>query len=124
MGVEWFITQIEYREKGIANYGEFSYTTEINYPAQFGHQNWRQGIGLDDYTSLFIDLVDDYNQFDQSFAGWISNINDSITGYTFANLEDQVLRHTQGKQDLFNRLKMYKPTGVTDTQIDLLTASF
>lgn len=124
VGVEWVVTQMEYREKGIANYGEFSYTTPVNYPAQFGHQNWRTGMGLNDYSCLFIDVVDNYNQLNQTFAGWTSTIDDQITGYTFAGIEDQILRHTQGKQDLFNRLKMYKPTGVTDAQIDVLTSSF
>jgi len=124
VGVEWFITQMEYNEKGIANYGEFSYTINVNYPAQFGHQNWHIGMRMDDYSSLFIDLIDNYNQLNQTFSSWISTIDDQVTGHTFTVIEDQILRHTQGKQDLFNRVKMNKPSGITVGQIDSLTSSY
>jgi len=115
---------MEYNEKGIANYGEFSYTINVNYPAQFGHQNWHIGMRMDDYSSLFIDLIDNYNQLNQTFSSWISTIDDQVTGHTFTVIEDQILRHTQGKQDLFNRVKMNKPSGITVGQIDSLTSSY
>ena len=46
--------------------------------------------------------------------------NDVVSGYTFAVLEEDVLRRTFGFSSLKERLKLFKPIGVTDAQIDEL----
>jgi hypothetical protein len=46
--------------------------------------------------------------------------NDNLTGYNFQLLETNVVKHTFGLQSLRERLKLFKPSGVTDGQIDEL----
>lgn len=121
--VEWFITQKEYRERGIFDYsGPFYEVPGLGFPNNFGHQLWRLGNGLDDYSSVFIDLVDNFNQNGQYPGN--NTITDDVTGYTFAGIESSFLKHVYGLSSLSDQLKANKPGGVTDTQIDELISQF
>ena len=44
--------------------------------------------------------------------------NDVISGYSFRVLEQDVLRRTFGFSSLKERLKLFKPSGLTNTQVD------
>jgi len=87
-------------------------------PNRFGHQRWSQGS--DDYTSIFIDLVDNQNQ--NGLNG--GTIVDNVSGYSLANIESTFLKHVYGVSSLGNELRAHKPGGVTDAQINQLLNQF
>lgn len=133
VGVEWLITGKEYKDKGIINYGEYNYnpSNPPMYPNQFGFQYWRivwVTIPLfpypiatnNEYTSLFINLVDDYNDL----TGWIGRPDDEVYGYNLGHIQSTFLKHCYAKSSLTAQLKANKPSGVTDAQIDLLLTSY
>ncbi len=57
--VEWFITQLEYFALGITN---FDNPNIFPYSSFGDNMQWWRSTGSHDYTPLFIDLVDNYNQ--------------------------------------------------------------
>jgi hypothetical protein len=125
VGVEWAITQKEYRLQGIPNYSDPFYTVNAGFPIDFAHQNWRYGMaggGIDDYTCLFIDLVDNHNQAGQ--FGGITTLTDNVSGYSLATIESTFLKHVYGIGSLRDELKNNKPPSVTDAQIDELIDQF
>jgi hypothetical protein len=120
--VEWFITQKEYTERGIGDYGGPAYNPALflGFPNRNGHQTWRYGIGIDNYSSIFIDIVDDNNQAITNG----SSIIDNVAAYRMAAIETIFLPHVYGLSSLKTQLKGYKPIGVTDAQIDQLIDQF
>ena len=122
--IEWYLTGLEYKSRGILNYGEstFNPTTPPGFPNQFGYQNWTKTMNniSADYTNLFINLVDNFNDG----TGFSGSPNDQVTGYTLANIESGFLKHVYGLSNLSTILKANKPVGVTDAQIDLLLSSY
>jgi len=62
VAIEWFLTHIEYADRGIANYGRSDYhpTNAPQYPNDQAYQYWTRNVHPD-YTSLFINVVDDIN---------------------------------------------------------------
>ena len=108
--IELYITQMEYRERGIPNYGAIDDVTSEGFPSQRGYQLWN-GTNTE-YTPLFIDLVDNFNQ-----RGLGSRVNDNITGFTLEQIEP-LLKHVYGLYTLGKELKTIKQNGVTDAQID------
>lgn len=131
VAVEWFITSMEYRERGIPDYGRETYSNvtprgfSASYPLDRGYQYWPYNSSAK-YSSVFIDLVDDFNQFLRFFPdfNYTSNVNDNVTGYTLANIERTFLKHVYGLSSLRTQLKANKPNGVTDEQIDELMNNF
>jgi len=122
VAVQWRITSMEYREKGIANYGGPFFTLPNLGRLQFSFQNWNSAMtDAYPYTSLFIDIVDNHNQVGR-FNG--SAITDNVQGYTLANIESGFLKHVYGFSSLREKLKDNKPFGVTDAQIDELLNQF
>lgn len=121
VAVEWYITSMEYRNKGIANYGTENYQITASYPLDRAYQYWTKSTNPE-YTPIFIDLVDSYNQI----SGYPSLPvpNDQVTGYNLAGIEFQLLKHVYGISSLSEYLKKNKPSGVTDAQIDLLITSY
>jgi hypothetical protein len=58
---------MEYRGRGIANYGTETYLiTGISYPLNGAYQYWPINSPKE-YSSVFIDLVDDFNQNQQTY---------------------------------------------------------
>jgi hypothetical protein len=124
VAVEWFITSIEYRSRGIANYGSDNYSISASYPLDRAYQYW-QKTNSPNYTSVFIDLVDNYNQYNFNFIPYgKSTVNDQVTGYSLSGIESTFLKHVYGLSSLKSNLKNHKPSGITDSQIDLLINSF
>jgi hypothetical protein len=124
IGVEWFITQKEYKEKGISNYAEANYKVRANYPTLYGFQFWNKNRN-ESLTSLFIDLVDRNNQQGQSFESFSrGTVSDPVYGYTLAGIESGFLKEVYGLGSLSEKLKAHKPAETTDQQIDVLLTNF
>lgn len=128
VAVEWFITQMDYRERGIANYATGTYNVEASYPIRFGYQYWPFNSSAN-YSSVFIDVVDDFNQLGTLFrltngVFYTSTVNDQVFGYSLATIERKFLKHVYGIGSLRKELKENKPAGVTDEQVDLLLNNF
>lgn len=125
LAVEWLLTSMEYKSRGISNYGEYNYnpSTPPMYPNHYAYQYWN--LSLDpNYTSLFINLVDGFNEFGQTF-GWESGtVNDQVSGYSLGHIQSTFLKHCYAKSSLTTQLKANKPSGVTDAQIDLLLSHY
>ncbi|MEN9345109.1 MAG: hypothetical protein RLZZ60_578 [Bacteroidota bacterium] len=119
IGVEWVITQIEYRGLGIVNYSGHDYYVAAGFPIKYGYQYWNSSIS-EDYTSLFIDLIDDYNQNSSLFS---TKINDPVSGYSLGDIESY-LKNVYGLTSLTTQLKANKPSSVSDAQIDELISNF
>lgn len=116
--VEWALTSQEYEELGV------TYTTSNLH--EYAHQYWsyeRSSSSVikdkKEYSSLFIDLIDDYNQSIRN-ANSRTYPNDSATGYTMKTLSQSIISKSFGLSSLESNLKATKPAGVTDTQIDEL----
>jgi hypothetical protein len=139
VAVQWYITKMEYKERGISNYGELDYRTPINNSMperlESNYQWWTYSEKTNKYTSLFIDLVDNYNQNGQLifntinanavWAGSLTNIDDKITGYTLPFIEQNILWKVKGistwptYSSLNQLLKDNKQNSLaTDNQID------
>jgi hypothetical protein len=124
IGVEWYITQLEYKERGIANYADASYNVNVSYPTLHGFQFWNKDRSST-LTSLFIDLVDNYNQKGQRFGRYTTgSIDDRIHGFTLSFLEAEVLKDSYGLSSLNQNLKKYKPSEATDANLDLFMRHF
>lgn len=107
VGVEWLLTGMEYRERGIiataapdyADYGTSDYDPAISpgFPNRQAYQYW--GIGNQDdadYTNLFINLIDDYNESTHNLTFWgIGVIDDRVSGYDIGDIQRQVLPHAR-----------------------------
>lgn len=127
IGVEWQITQLEYRSRGISDYSGPTYYSGNNsllYPINYGYQYWNSSRDPE-YTSLFIDIVDNYNQNGVYFPIYnvTSNIDDQVSGYLMSDLESYLV-NVIGVNTFKNELKAHKPNGVTDQQIDNLLNNF
>ncbi|MFT4062805.1 MAG: hypothetical protein QM642_10675 [Edaphocola sp.] len=127
VGVEWLLTSMEYQNRGIANYGNFGYAPNPSpvFPNVFAYQYWNEATYDDKYTSLFINLIDDYNEFGQSFPGFDNGtVNDQVSGYNLGFIQSFMLLNTMNLSTLKAKLSLNKPTGVTDAQLDLLFDSY
>lgn len=123
VAVEWWITKLEYKNtRSVSDYGNFNYTSaNLGFPNDFGYQYWTKSGYDNTYTNLYINIVDDYNENGVFFPGYTtSTTNDQVKGYTLSGIESNILKHIYGFSSLASRLKSIKPTGVTDSQIDLL----
>jgi hypothetical protein len=121
IGVEWLLSHIEYAERGINNYGEWSYHP-INapiYPNDQAYQYWTLKVD-EKYTSLFINIIDNINDNTLFFEA----PDDQLTGYTLSFIEENLLPLSFSLDFLKIQLKNTKPAGVTDAQIDLLFSSY
>ncbi|MBI5857614.1 MAG: hypothetical protein HZB42_08175 [Sphingobacteriales bacterium] len=127
IGIEWLLTHLEYAERGINNYGDETYSpaNPPEYPNQYAYQYWGKEQGADDYTSLFINLIDNYNELGHFFPNVLltGTINDQVSGYTLPNIESY-LSSSFSLQSLSVQLKGHKPAGVSDAQIDLLLSFY
>ena len=124
VAVEWYLTSMEYRSRGITNYGTETYDIQASYPLDRAYQYWSKSISPE-YSCIFIDLVDGYNQNGVFFVRkGTSTVEDQVTGYNLAKIESDFLKHVYGQASLKEELKKNKPLGVTDTQIDLLLNNF
>ena len=121
VAIEWFLSHIEYSERGINNYGEWNYHpgNAPQYPNDQAYQYWTLSVHKE-YTSLYINIVDDINDS----AIFFGTPDDQVAGYSLPNIEQRMLKHCYGLSSLAKQLKNNKPAGVTDNQIDLLLSSY
>lgn len=127
VAVQLLITSMEYKERGIANYGEPSFYSGLpKYRLNYGYQYWGLETIGNPYTSVFIDATDNYNQFGHSFSaiGRVGLIRDEVGGYNLHSIEANLLKHIYGLSSLREKLKGSKPNGITNTQIDALLDQF
>ncbi|HEY0743916.1 MAG TPA: hypothetical protein VGD40_20765 [Chryseosolibacter sp.] len=118
IGVEWYITQMEYKERGIPNYGEPSYSVNVNYPTRYGFQFWNKERS-ESLTSLFIDLVDRNNQKGQKFGSFTTgSVDDRVYGFTLPEIEASVLKDSYGLSSLSTSLKKHNTSDVSESSID------
>lgn len=123
VGVEWWLTKLEYKNvRGIGNYGDWSYATWTNFPNYKGYQLWTPSSDGNKYTSLFINLIDFYNDKQMSLSP--ETPDDEVSGYTFSNIERNMLNDCYGKSSLAVQLKSHKPIGLTDAAIDKLLSYY
>ncbi len=105
--VEWALTLQEYDEIN-------SPITDYNRLRDLDKQNkWPINSAQKEYSPLFIDLVDNYNQRNYN----ISLPNDNVTGYSMSQLFN-IVTNSYGLSSLKSNLKANKPYNVTDKQID------
>jgi len=121
VAVEWFITRMEYMERGIPNYADPFYVVGATFPIDRGRQDWIRGAANfnSDYSPVFIDLIDNFNQ-NPIFGGPVDN----VSGYTLSGIESTFLKNVYGSISLRTALKNNKPAGVTDAQIDELMSFY
>jgi hypothetical protein len=124
IGVEWYITQLEYKERGIANYGDATFNVNVSYPSVYGFQFWSKKRSSS-LTSLFIDLVDNNNQKGQKFGSFnTGSVDDRVSGFTMAELESSVLKESYGMSSLRENVKRAKSPETTNSNIDLFFTYF
>ena len=114
--VEWHISKLEYNERGEPDYDDPRFNVLTDPLGRTpDHKQWWDNTRSSEYTPIFIDLVDD---FDQPGVG----PDDRVTGYTMQMLELRHLRDaasiTSRLNALKNSLKRNKPFGVTDQEIN------
>ena len=100
---QWKITELEYG---------FS-----PFPVPGPIQNWfyDQNPNFNNYSPLFIDLEDNFNQNPTNIP---SRPRDEVSGYNLNLIQSNVLGHSYGLSSLRDRLKNQKPSSVTDAQLD------
>ncbi len=113
ISVEWVLTQLEYRSRGITNFSGPTYYSTSLYPTKYAYQYWDKYNDNQVYTPLFIDLIDDFNQ-DGMFLG--SMVNDQVNKFELKEIE-KIMKNVKDLGDLKNQLQSIKPSGVTNTQI-------
>ncbi len=121
VAVEWYITSLEYRSRGIANYGTETFSIHASYPLDRAYQYWPLNSSRE-YSFVFINLCDNFNENIQ--WGNSSLPNDQVVGYILAGIESNFLKQVYGQTSLRDQLKNNKPAGVTDAQIDLLMNNY
>lgn len=122
IAIQWHLTNKEYRGRGISDYGDKDYYQPgLRRPHIYAYQFWSPSY-QQHYTTLFINLVDDFNELGYSFPSinLTGQINDNVAGYTLSGIESVMLKHIHGMGTLSQQLKNNKPAGVSDAQIDQL----
>ncbi len=112
--VEWKLTNHYYKDE----LGCIGYDYIYNY--QTWHPGTKPGGKTDCYTPLFIDLMDDLNQRNNSSL----YPNDMIFGYTLQYIQNNILSTTYGLTSFRTALKNHKINGTTDAQVDSLMALY
>ena len=117
--VMWAITKNEYE----------TWSIKLGYPARYyeydrtNHFLWPHVI-YPEYTPIFIDLMDAYNQGDYPPNLILSpnekKPNDQVSGYTLKYINDNILPSSYGISSLYHTLKEHLIAGVTQEQLDLL----
>lgn len=129
VAVQWHLTSMEYRERGIFNYGAPDYFNGVEgFRVNFAYQYWDRTFG-ERYTSVFIDMIDNFNQLGQIFVfrptfSIQGVVNDPVAGYTINGIESGFLKHVYGLSSLRQLAKANRPVGVTDNQIDTLIDNY
>jgi hypothetical protein len=60
--VEWYLTKLDYNEAGFPNYGDANNSSEYSARSNLHRQRWPVSPTSTDYTPIFIDMIDNFNQ--------------------------------------------------------------
>lgn len=85
------------------------------YIAQRAKQDWPVGVSEKEYSSLFVDLVDNYNQGANNAALPF----DEVYGFSYSTL-NMLLLLSKDMESLKENLKICKPSFISNVQIDKL----
>lgn len=124
--VEWALTNDEYHTMGERIGG----SAAIDYYCEWTNQLKWPVWGDADYTPIFIDLMDNFNQRNSGTIGgaWHTGRsdlpNDRISGYSLSYIQNNILGDSYGIHSLRNAVKANKISGVTDANIDELFALY
>lgn len=124
--VEWALTNDEYHVLG----NKYSNTTAQNYNHESGMQTWRKSQSDWEYSPIFVDLIDNFNQRNSGsnsgtwHTGSTNYPNDRIAGYTLSYINYNILHDSYGLSSLRDAVKSHKLTGVTDADVDDLFALY
>jgi len=125
--IQWHLTSKEYRSRGISNYGSETYTHTPHplFIIEYGYQWWNPILHSKKYTTLFINLVDDFNEMGVDFnhRGY-GSVNDDVTGYTLPDIEQYILPYSNSMLQLANNLQTNRPSSVTWTQLNTLISFY
>jgi len=128
--IQLHITAHEYQPRTNWMYGTPYYSSifgggyEPLRPIPYAFQYWNASIS-GDYTSLFINLVDNYNELNQQFILKPSgSIYDIVSGYTLSGIEDNIIEYCSDWTTMKAALKANKPTGVQDYEIENLVNQY
>ena len=125
VAIEWYLSHIEYSQRGISNYGDETYSTNVSFPNQYAYQYWNSKQSLKNYTPLYIDIIDNHNQLGEVYAGFPNGtIDDQVSGYTLPFIERNILKHSYGISSLSHELINNLPSGITESQINLLLSYY
>lgn len=115
--IAWKLTNHHYN----SDLGYVSYACSNNkqgwYPGNNGYGN------TSCYTPIFIDLIDDFNQYgltsDHDYP------NDLISGYDIGYIQNNIITSSYGLSSLYTALINNKPNNnITNSQIDILMALY
>ncbi len=100
----------------------------VTFPIHHGYQYWNSAKS-DIYTSLFINLVDDFNENGVDLdvrINWVllGSVNDPVSGYNLATIQANYLRNIYGASSLQSQLNNNRPTGVTTAQLNMLLSYY
>jgi len=120
--VEWALTNDEYHTMG----ARFGGNAANDYNCEWTNQLMWPNVTLKEYSPIFIDLMDNFNQRNSGYTGgiWhpgdVTLPNDLISGYTLSYIQDNILTNSRGYSSLRDEVKSHKIAGVTDAMIDEL----
>lgn len=113
--VEWKLTNHHYNVELAKN------ASCVNYNHENGRQLWTNSAINIEYTPVFIDLIDDFNQANVYGSDYI---NDEITGYSLSYIQNKILDDTYGLHSLSLSLKANKKGNTTDSSIHNLLLKY
>ena len=119
IGVAWSFYRLKYPDLVTDEAASYQEIRLQNCPDGIDVVNW----GERKYTPLVIDLIDNYNQRFRVDPGNLDYPIDNVTGYTIRNIEDALV-NKRTMNDWRDALKINKPTGVTNAQIDELFLNY
>jgi hypothetical protein len=121
--VEWALTNDEYHTKG----ARFGGNGAINYECPYTNQlDWPNHGGSWEYTPIFIDLMDNFNQRNSGTIGgaWhtgsINFPDDRVSGYSLSFIQNNILQDAYGISSLLQAVKRNKINSVTDADLNRL----
>ena len=130
LAIEWALTNDEYNKKGI-KYNKDD-AKKYNHD-KGGHQHWHKTLTQPEYSPMFVDLMDSFNQrnggtvWTSSTSSYDLNVNplswypnDKISGYTLSAIQNKILLGSKSVSDVRSKIKANKLAGMTDTDVDEL----
>jgi hypothetical protein len=121
--VEWALTNDEYKKLWLKYGGDAgrNYNHNVGTGGE-GGQRWTKSMSNWEYSPIFIDLIDDYNQ--QIRENDTDFPNDNVTGYTLKDINFTILRNSYGLSSLYNTVQNNRISGVSYDAVEQLFALY